>query len=362
MEITKKNDSKRSQVWWFFCLHSFLPSQNASRVHEASTCCVWRQEEEALILILMMILGEKKCRERERIRVSMEFPKNNSNRSQVWWFFFLPSLTKCIKNPWSFHLLCEDKKQKPLTLIMIQRERENSYLWIQSRHHCKTGCAYTPGCTRPQSSSRQELSDKPVPRPRNNQLQKQQIAGPALVYHCQGLERCRRWLGPSQQLTMILEYQNPTYSKTSDRHPPSPSFSLARQQEEQERSSWKPICLVVIHAWANSRVVSFRFARQGQMREMGLQSAINSAQTSLPLPSTPLFRRNVSKWQCRRLLVLLVCFTKSAGNVWPRNQCHKTPIQQRITDKQMMVFASERAIAKHARQTSRAGDRVYVLG
>ncbi len=124
MEITKKNDSKRSQVWWFFCLHSFLPSQNASRVHEASTCCVWRQEEEALILILMMILGEKKCRERERIRVSMEFPKNNSNRSQVWWFFFLPSLTKCIKNPWSFHLLCEDKKQKPLTLIMIHRERE----------------------------------------------------------------------------------------------------------------------------------------------------------------------------------------------------------------------------------------------
>ncbi len=93
-----------------------------------------------------------------------------------------------------------------------------------------------------------------------------------------------------------------------------------------------------------------------------IQSAINFAQTSLPLPSPPLFRRNVSKWQCRRLLVLLFCFTKSAGNVWPRKQCQKTPIQQRITDDQMTLPASERAIAKHARQMSRAGDRVYVVG
>jgi hypothetical protein len=80
------------------------------------------------------------------------------------------------------------------------------------------------------------------------------------------------------------------------------------------------------------------------------------------IASPPLFRRNVSKWQCRRLLVLLFCFTKSAGNVWPRNQCHKPPIQQRITDNQMTLPASERAIAKHARQTSRTGDHVYVLG
>jgi hypothetical protein len=33
------------------------------------------------------------------------------------------------------------------------------------------------------------------------------------------------------------------------------------------------------------------------------------------IASPPLYRRNVSKWQCRRLLVLLFCFTKSAGNI-----------------------------------------------
>jgi hypothetical protein len=41
------------------------------------------EDKKQKFLILMMILEEKKCTERARIRVFMEFPKNNSNRSQV---------------------------------------------------------------------------------------------------------------------------------------------------------------------------------------------------------------------------------------------------------------------------------------
>jgi hypothetical protein len=53
-------------------LPSFLPSQNASRVQEAPLAVY--EDKKQKFLILMMILGEKKCTERER---KLRFPWNS---------------------------------------------------------------------------------------------------------------------------------------------------------------------------------------------------------------------------------------------------------------------------------------------